>query len=94
VVPSGTLSWDANIGIIFQAKCAMCHNASLPTKGLSFATYVEAMLGASDGPVIQPGDAANSKLVILQSAGGHPGQLSPDELTAVKNWINAGALEK
>jgi hypothetical protein len=94
VVPSGTLSWDANIGIIFQAKCAMCHNASLPTKGLSFATYVETMLGASDGPVIRPGDAANSKLVILQSAGGHPGQLSPDELTAVKNWINAGALEK
>ncbi len=94
VVPSGTLSWDANIGIIFQAKCALCHNASLPTKGLSFATYVETMLGASDGPVIRPGDAANSKLVILQSAGGHPGQLSPDELTAVKNWINAGALEK
>ena len=94
VIPSGKLTWDGSIGTIFQSVCGMCHNASLATKGLSLASYIEALRGGSDGPVIVPGDAAKSKLFILQSAGGHPGQLSPDQLAAVKDWINAGALEK
>jgi hypothetical protein len=93
-VPSGMLTWDASIGTIFQSKCSMCHAATLATNGLSFASYADALRGASDGPVIVPGDANNSKLVVIQSAGGHPGQLSLDELAVIKNWIDAGALEK
>jgi cytochrome b subunit of formate dehydrogenase len=93
-IPIGSLTWDASIGAIFQFRCSLCHNATLSTNGLSFATYADALRGASDGPVIVPGDAANSKIVVVQSAGGHPGQLNPEELTAIENWINAGALEK
>ncbi len=93
-VPAGSLTWDASIGAIFQSRCSLCHGVNLSTNGLSFATYADAMRGASDGPVIVSGDPANSKLVAVQSAGGHPGQLNPDELSAVKNWITAGALEK
>jgi hypothetical protein len=72
----------------------LCHGDTLATNGLSFATYADAMRGATDGAVIVPGDTAISKLVVVQSAGGHPGQLNIDELAAVKNWINAGAIEK
>lgn len=90
----GMLTWDASIGAMFQTKCAMCHNASLPTNGLSFASYADALRGGNNGPVIVPGDATSSKLVVIQSAGGHPGQLSLEELAAVKNWIDAEALEK
>jgi cytochrome b subunit of formate dehydrogenase len=93
-IPSGGLTWDGSIGALLQSKCSMCHGANLATKGLSFASYADALRGATDGPVIIPGDAANSKLIQIQSAGGHPGQLIPDELTAIKDWINAGALEK
>jgi cytochrome b subunit of formate dehydrogenase len=93
-VPSGMLTWDASIAAIFQSKCSMCHNASVATNGLSFASYADALWGASDGPVIIPGNANGSKLVVIQSAGGHPGQLSPEELVVVENWINAGTLEK
>jgi len=93
-VPPGMLTWDASIGAIFQSKCSLCHNSSLATNGLSFASYADALRGASDGPVIVPGDAANSKLVVIQSASGHPGQLSPEELATIKNWIISGALEK
>jgi hypothetical protein len=93
-VPSGILTWDASIGTLFQTKCAMCHNASLATNGLSFASYASTLHGGSDGIVIVPGDANSSMLVSIQSAGSHPGQLSPEELALVKNWINAGALEK
>jgi transposase len=41
-----------------------------------------------------PGDADNSLVVQKQQAGGHPGQLTPEELAQVIEWINAGASEK
>ena len=72
----------------------MCHSATLATNGLNLSTYADAMKGAQDGPVIVPGDAANSKLIPIQSQGGHPGQLSAEELALVEAWIDAGALEK
>jgi len=52
------------------------------------------MKGATDGVVIVPKDSANSKLIAIQSAGNHPGQLSAEELAIVKAWIDEGALEK
>ncbi len=93
-VPAGSLTWDASIGALFQSKCVMCHNPALPTNGLSLASYADALRGGINGPVIVPGDADGSTLVLLQTAGGHPGQFSPEELAAIKDWINAGTLEK
>jgi hypothetical protein len=52
------------------------------------------MNGADDGPVVVPGDSANSPLISIQQAGGHPGQLTPDEIVLLQEWIDAGALEK
>lgn len=72
----------------------MCHSAALATNGLNLSTYADAIKGATDGPVIVPNDSANSKLFQIQSNGGHPGQLSADELATIKAWIDAGALEK
>jgi formate dehydrogenase gamma subunit len=93
-VASGALTWDATVGPLFQAKCSMCHSAAVATKGLSFATFADAIKGAQDGPVIIPGNVDGSKLIVIQSANNHPGQFSPDELTILKNWIAAGAPEK
>lgn len=87
------LTWDASVGPLFQQKCAACHGAAA-IAGLNLSTYADAIKGAASGPVIVPNDSANSKLVQVQSAGGHPGQLSPDELTQIKAWIDAGAPEK
>jgi hypothetical protein len=91
---SGALTWDATIGVIFQSRCSMCHGGAKANQGLSFSTYASAMQGAEDGPVIVPGNVDGSKLIVVQSSNSHPGQLSPDELTLVKNWIAAGAPEK
>jgi hypothetical protein len=41
-----------------------------------------------------PGDAEASIMVQVQSQGGHPGQLTPEELKSVIEWIKAGAPEK
>ncbi len=90
---AGAVTW-AQVGPVFAAKCSMCHGASLATNGLSLATYAEALKGAQDGPVILPGAAANSKLIQVQSQGGHPGQLTDEELALVRAWIDAGAPEQ
>ncbi len=83
----------AEIGPLLASKCGQCHGAAA-SGGLNLGTYADAMKGGKDGPVIVPNDAADSKLFQLQSAGGHFGQLSADELAVLKAWIEAGALEK
>jgi cytochrome b subunit of formate dehydrogenase len=87
------LTWDNGVSAIFQAKCLTCHGEAA-TAGLNLGTYADAMKGSANGPVIVPGDASNSKLIIAQSAGGHPGQLIPQEIADLMAWINAGAPEK
>lgn len=90
---ASALTWDNPIGSLFQTKCAACHGAGA-LGGLNLSTYADAMQGGVSGPVIIPGDGANSLLVTKQQAGGHPGQLTPEEIAQVIEWIDAGALEK
>ena len=88
-----SLTWDAYAGPLFQQKCAACHGAAA-IAGLNLSTYADALKGSKNGPVIVPKDSANSKLILVQSAGKHGGQLSPEEIAQVKAWIDAGAPEK
>jgi len=81
------------VGPLVEAKCAACHG-DLATAGLNMLTYAGIMKGSSNGPVIVPGDSANSVFIQLQSAGGHFANLTPEELEIVKQWIEAGAPEK
>ncbi|HSB00263.1 MAG TPA: cytochrome b/b6 domain-containing protein [Anaerolineales bacterium] len=90
---ASALTWDNSMGALFQAKCITCHGAAA-MGGLNLSTYADAMKGGSTGPVIVPGDATNSVLVVRQQAGNHPGQLTPEEIAQVIEWINAGAPEK
>lgn len=87
------LTWDAFIGPMLQQKCGACHGAAA-MGGLNLTTYADAMKGGATGPVIVSKDSANSLIVKKQEAGGHPGQLSPDEIANLKSWIDAGAPEK
>lgn len=91
--PSSALTWDVSIGPLLQAKCGACHGAGA-LGGLNLTTYADAMRGGVSGPVIVPGDGANSLLVMKQQAGGHPGQLTLEEIAQIIEWIEAGALEK
>jgi mono/diheme cytochrome c family protein len=90
--PTGTVTYDNYIGAIFKANCSTCHGEE-PTAGLSLITYAGAIKGSDNGPVIVPGDSANSKIVQVQS-GQHFRNLTKEELNSVIQWINAGAPEK
>jgi hypothetical protein len=87
------LTWDSAIGPMLQEKCLPCHGAAA-SAGLNLSTYADAMNGGASGPAIVPGDGENSLLVTRQQAGNHPGQLTPEELAQVIEWIDAGALER
>lgn len=86
-------TWDGSVGPLFQYRCGTCHGANSIT-GLSMDTYADIMKGGNSGPVIIPGEADTSYLIMLQSAGNHPGLFSADELARIKDWINQGAPEK
>jgi hypothetical protein len=89
----GPLTWEGSIGALLQQRCGTCHMTGSPT-GLSLATYADTLRGGNNGPVLLPGDAANSPLVLLQAAGGHPGALGAEELARVREWIDAGMPER
>jgi nitrate/TMAO reductase-like tetraheme cytochrome c subunit len=89
----GNPTYDANIQPIFLASCTTCHNSTSPTAEMDLSTFTGVMKGGKDGVIVLPGDSANSLLIKIQSAK-HFRNLTPDELTLVKQWIDAGALEK
>jgi nitrate/TMAO reductase-like tetraheme cytochrome c subunit len=88
----GAPTYDSAIQAIFTGKCSKCHG-SAAIAGLNLTTYATALKGGKDGPVIVPGDPANSLLIKKQSVQ-HFGQLSASELQLVTDWIKAGAPEK
>jgi len=89
--PASAPTWNNSIGAVLQAQCSLCHGDS---GGLNLETWLGALNGGNSGPVILPGDAENSILVMKQQEGGHPGQLSSAEIDQIIRWINAGALEE
>lgn len=85
-------SWDGTYSALFRNRCSTCHGTT-QVSGLSLATYQEALAGGNSGSAIVPGNPDQSVLVQIQQQGGHPGQLTDEELQQVIEWIEAGAPE-
>lgn len=92
--PVTSLTWEGGIGTLMETKCVACHNSSSKLGGLDLSSYQDAQIGGNSGAVIVPGDPDNSLIVIIQSSGEHPGQLTDNELAQVSEWIASGAPEK
>ena len=86
-------SWSGAYEAMFRNRCGTCHGFTA-VGGLSLATYEDALIGGDSGPAIVPGNAEASVLVQVQLEGGHPGQLTPEEISSVIEWIEAGAPEQ
>jgi cytochrome b subunit of formate dehydrogenase len=83
--------WQDNVALILAQNCSVCHGG---IAGLDLSTYPSTLKGGIDGPVIQPGDPANSLILQKISTGKHPGKLTDLQLSILKAWIAAGAPEK
>ncbi|HLF27625.1 MAG TPA: NapC/NirT family cytochrome c [Anaerolineae bacterium] len=88
------LTYQDTIGPLFEQRCGACHGAG-GIQDLDLTTYPGALAGGQSGPAIVPGDPAASLLIEKQSGEQpHFGQLTPEELQRVTDWIAAGAPEK
>jgi len=88
---AGKPTFVKDIQPLFQAKCAGCHGTM---GGLTLTTYESLLKGGASGPALTPNDADKSLIIKKQTAGGHPGQLTPEEIELVRQWIAAGAPEQ
>ena len=82
---------------IFEKHCEECHGAEDPEEGLELTRYRTSIVGSMNGPVIEPGDAANSYLVDQIVSGKMPKRgdpLSQAEIDIIVAWIEAGAPEE
>ena len=92
-VVAGADTWEGTYAELFRNRCSTCHGLT-SVGGLSLNDYESALKGGDSGPGIVPGDPDSSMIVQIQQAGGHPGQLTADEIDRVIAWIRAGAPER
>jgi mono/diheme cytochrome c family protein len=87
---------------IFDANCARCHGGTNHRGGLNIDTREGLLKGGHDGPVIVPGDPANSLLIKLVRHEGpaddpmpmppNKPKISDDDIAIVNEWVKAGAV--
>jgi len=88
------LTYEDFFSAVFQDRCSACHSGDDPMAGMDITTYAGLLEGGIDGPGIVPGDLDASLIYLKQSnPNGHYGQLTLDELDALREWILTGAPE-
>jgi hypothetical protein len=91
---SGEVSFSGDVLPILQRRCVKCHGGEKTEEGLILKTYAAVMAGSWNGPVIEPGSAADSFLVEQIVSGKMPKngpRLLPAEIRNISDWIDAGA---
>jgi hypothetical protein len=89
--------FTSRIRPIMERSCWNCHGESLQLSGLDLRTRESALRGGDSGAAIVPGRAEESRL-FRRVAGLEPPPmpvegvaLTPDEIAAVRKWIDEGA---
>lgn len=90
-----TVSFANDILPIFESRCANCHGGNETEEGLVLLNHADVLAGSDNGPVVIPGDAANSLLVELVATQEMPKRgpkLTPPQVQLITDWVNQGAL--
>jgi hypothetical protein len=97
--PPGSAPSYADVNqVIAKHLCTVCHGGAEPRAGLSLDDYKSMLKGSRRGPVIVPGNPANSEIVRRLKGTSEPRMpfngppwLSDDEVALIEQWIAAGA---
>ncbi len=101
--PEQEVSFSKDIRPIIDANCIKCHatgGQGYEASGLTMQSYESLMKGTKFGPVIKPGDALSSTLMILINGKADPSinmphgdnePLSGEQIKLFEQWINQGA---
>lgn len=90
--------FDAEVAPILQKNCLACHSSASKMGGLVMDSYAALMKGGAHGPVIVPGKADQSRMILMLEGkvqprmpfGGDP--LPEQDIAALKEWVDGGAL--
>src|SRR5205807_8514112 len=92
-----TINYERDVRPILSNRCFGCHGPAQQQSGLRLDLRQNALRGGDYGPVIVPGNSAESKLP-LRLAGAEAGlqmpptgALPPEELGIFRAWIDQGA---
>ena len=99
---TGEVSYKQDVFPILSKNCVSCHEAGgegVVKSGLEMTTYEGLMKGTRLGPIVVPGSAVSSTLVILIERAGHPSINMPKDLPpidagdikTIRQWIDQGA---
>ena len=91
-----TVSFATDIFPIIESRCIGCHGRDRVEEGLDLQAHASILAGSDNGPVVVPGDAANSLLVELVATQKMPKRgpkLTPPQVQLITDWVNQGALD-
>jgi len=91
---TATVSFTKDVLPIMQQSCIKCHGGEKTEAGLSLKDYAGIMAGSENGPVVMPGNAAESDFVRLVAQGKMPkraNRLPDSQVKILTDWVNAGA---
>ena len=89
------VSFAETVAPIFSKRCLACHNARTAKGRYNMETFAAIVKGGESGDPLEVGDADSSTLFALIEDGSMPKDadpLSPEQIAAVKHWINTGAV--
>src|SRR4051812_3316088 len=98
VAASSAIAQTPEAQRILATRCSGCHGASQQMSGLRLDNHDSALAGGYSGPVILPGNSAESKLI--KRVSGTPGmmvmppsgpRLTQEQIAALRTWIDNGA---
>lgn len=96
--PGGTndpVSFKNDVQPILESRCVKCHGGKFPSEGLTLESYEGVMAGSQNEQVVLAGDANSSLLVEKIKSGEMPKRgpkLTPEQIQAIEQWIDSGAL--
>ncbi|MGZ0171455.1 MAG: c-type cytochrome domain-containing protein [Planctomycetales bacterium] len=89
------VSFAETVAPIFSKRCLACHNARTAKGRYNMETFAAILKGGESGDALEVGDADASTLFALIEDGSMPKDadpLTPEQIAAVKHWINTGAV--
>lgn len=97
------VSFAQDVRPILDQNCLACHQAGgsgLQASGFSLVSYEDLMKGSQFGPMVIPGDALGSNMLVLMEGRADPsismphGSMKPipqAEIDTIRRWIEQGA---
>ena len=90
------IDYEKDVQTLLSQKCYVCHGEDVQQSGLRLDKRQNALRGGDYGPVISPGNSADSKLIrrLVNGDGGlqmpPTGPLSDEEIGILRAWIDQG----